>query len=111
MPDPLKKTVRMVYAPFEFTWPDRRVSVVRQTGVFELPVQIADAALAAGMAEPVDMPKPARPRRSTSRKPAPKLLGDDETTLAGADAGMDGADLAGADLPDGGLPGEAASER
>ncbi len=55
MPDPLKQQVNMLFAPFDFMWPDRRVSVVRQTGIISLHPTLAQAAIDAGMAEPVEI--------------------------------------------------------
>jgi len=110
MPDPLKKQVRMFFAPFEFMWPNRSVSVVRETGLLELPIQIADAAIAAGMAEAVDKVSRSRRSRSTARDAAPSVQAD-ENSLASEPDSMDRADLAGDGGTDGVLPDQEAGER
>lgn len=69
MPDPLKKKVRILHTPFNYEWPDGRVSVVREPGEHELDTVIANAALEAGAAIPCDVEKP-KAKRATRRKPA-----------------------------------------
>lgn len=107
MPDPLKQQVKMLFAPWDFMWPDRRVSVVRETGLIELHPTIAQAAIDAGMAEPVEI-KPKRQRaRSTLPPAAPILELDDATALTSETDAVDRADLAGDDRAGGELSGEA----
>lgn len=64
MPDPTKRKVRMLYAPWNFEQDRLTNTVVRQLGVVELPKKMADAAIREGAAEPY--PKPARATRSSS---------------------------------------------
>lgn len=48
------KRVRITRVPFNFTWPDTRVSVVRECGPVELPLPMAQAAIEQGYGEPFD---------------------------------------------------------
>ena len=108
MPDPLKQEVIMLFAPWDFMWPDRRVSVVRETGRISLHPTIAQAAIDAGMAEPVEIKRPKRQASSTIREPRPTLELDDAATLSSETDSMDRGDLADDGGADGELPGEAA---
>lgn len=95
MPDPLKKQVRMLFAPWNYYWSRSKVQVVRQTGVIELPTEMADAAIAQGMAEPVRK-RAQGTRASTARKAATKVESNETAEPAKSDD-VDGADLAGDD--------------
>lgn len=68
MPDPTKRKVRMLFAPWNFEVDRLTSRVVRQIGVVELPADMAAAAIAEGVAEPY--PKPAN--RSSSRSSSTK---------------------------------------
>lgn len=107
MSDPVMQEVDMIFAPWEFMWPDRRVSVVRQTGRISLHPTLARAAIDAGMAEPVEIKRKRRPARSTLPAAAPILELDDATALTSETDAVDRADLAGDDRAGGELSGEA----
>ena len=63
----MDKRVNMIRVPFNHIWPNRSISVVRELGPCILDGDLADAAIAAGAAEPFD-PAPKKKRRSRSRK-------------------------------------------
>jgi len=70
MPDPTKRTIRMIHVPFDYEHPNRAVSCIKTLGVIEVDRTIADAAIEAGAAQPVEPVKKAAAKRRSYRKPA-----------------------------------------
>lgn len=108
MGKPKMRKVEMHRVPFDYQWPDRSVAVVRQAGIIKLHPAIAQAAIDAGAASPVDSEGTEAASSSTTEADAPTLELDDAATLSSESDGMDRADLAGDDRTGGELPGEAA---
>lgn len=70
MPDPTKRKIRMISVPFNYEHPNRAVSCIEVLGVVEVDRTIADAAIKAGAATPVEPVKKAPAKRRSYRKPA-----------------------------------------
>lgn len=106
MPDPTKRKIRMIHVPFDYEHPNRAVSCIKTTGVMEVDRVIADAAIAAGNAQPVETFKRTPRKRKNYRKPSTAPTASTKPEDDAADTkkpdDLDGKDLAADGGTDGG---------
>lgn len=76
----IEKRIRMIKVPFNYEWPNRSVSVIRELGPINVLAPIADAAIARGYAEEFD---PAAPPKNEALAliSDPELDGEDDLQI------------------------------